>query len=449
MIGYLKSLFQSLAVVLHSKYKWLLILFVLWLYRVDFISADGGGLAKGLQVITIFGLLYLVLSNKKSIVSYAYNRTNLPVQSVLWLYTYAVISTLWALIPTFAFFLSFQNVVLIFVLLWVISLARDFIQMEKFLLIFSVLVTLFEVVCIRILNSPTLFIHYLSGGSAAAICIAYSVGELLANHRLNKERKKLLKNTLLISLFILVTSTSSGANASAVFGFIVALFLSGKFLYALLRKKLLKNTLLISLFILVTSTSSGANASAVFGFIVALFLSGKFLYALLLLCFGLFLYLNPHLIETLILMVMPGKTLDSLQSSSGRTALWDILYELAAQKPLFGWGYACIERAVTQTGFMASDAHNNYLGIYGSLGIVGCIFLAIQMLSSVVYTLQRRMRPGYVGLTCAFCCAILNGYSYGFLSGKACSITVIYFCLVILTFTYSKVPYAYKPTIKQ
>lgn len=402
MIGYLKSLFQSLAVVLHSKYKWLLILFVLWLYRVDFISADGGGLAKGLQVITIFGLLYLVLSNKKSIVSYAYNRTNLPVQSVLWLYTYAVISTLWALIPTFAFFLSFQNVVLIFVLLWVISLARDFIQMEKFLLIFSVLVTLFEVVCIRILNSPTLFIHYLSGGSAAAICIAYSVGELLANHRLNKERKKLLKNTLFISLFILVTSTSSGANASAVFGFIVALFLSGKFLYALL-----------------------------------------------LLCFGLFLYLNPHLIETLILMVMPGKTLDSLQSSSGRTALWDILYELAAQKPLFGWGYACIERAVTQTGFMASDAHNNYLGIYGSLGIVGCIFLAIQMLSSVVYALQRRMRPGYVGLTCAFCCAILNGYSYGFLSGKACSITVIYFCLVILTFTYSKVPYAYKPTIKQ
>lgn len=402
MIGYLKSLFQSLAVVLHSKYKWLLILFVLWLYRVDFISADGGGLAKGLQVITIFGLLYLVLSNKKSIVSYAYNRTNLPVQSVLWLYTYAVISTLWALIPTFAFFLSFQNVVLIFVLLWVISLARDFIQMEKFLLIFSVLVTLFEVVCIRILNSPTLFIHYLSGGSAAAICIAYSVGELLANHRLNKERKKLLKNTLLISLFILVTSTSSGANASAVFGFIVALFLSGKILYALL-----------------------------------------------LLCFGLFLYFNPHLIETLILMMMPGKTLDSLQSSSGRAALWDILYELAAQKPLFGWGYACIERAVTQTGFMASDAHNNYLGIYGSLGIVGCIFLAIQMLSSVVYALQRRMHPGYVGLTCAFCCAILNGYSYGFLSGKACSITVIYFCLVILTFTYSKVPYAYKPTIKQ
>lgn len=402
MIDYIRFLSFSLITVLKSKYKWLLFLFVLWLYRVDFIADTGGGLGKALQVVTIFGMLYLVLSRKKKIVKYAYNRTNLPIQSVLWLYTYAVISTLWALVPTFAFFLSFQNIVLIFVLMWVVTLARDFVQMERFFLVFAVLMTLFEVICERFLNFPSLFIHYLPGGSAAAICLAYTIGELLANHRLNKERKNLLKNTLIVSLFILITSTSSGANASAVFGFIIALFLSGKFLYALL-----------------------------------------------LLCSGLFLYLNPELIESLILMVMPGKTMESLQSSSGRTALWDILYELAAQKPLFGWGYACIERAVTQTGFNASDAHNNYLGIYGSLGIVGCIFLAIQMLSSVVYALQRRMHPGYVGLTCAFCCAILNGYSYGFLSGKACSITVIYFCLVILTFTYSKVPYAYKPTIKQ
>lgn len=402
MIIYLKDLIVYVWKAFLSKYKLLLILFVLWLYRVDFIPADGGGLAKGLQVFTVFGMLFWLLTKNSSVITRTSRKTNLPIKSLLWLYTYAVISTLWSLIPTFAFFLSFQNLVLVFLLMWVIMQSRDFIQMERFLLVFGVLMTLFEVICERILNSPVLFIHYLPGGSAAALCVAYSIGELLASHGLNKERKKLLKNTLFISLFILVTSTSSGANASAILGFIVALFLSGKFLYALL--------LLLS---------------------------------------GLFLYLNQELIESLILMVMPGKTIDTLQSSSGRTALWDILYELAAQKPLFGWGYACIERAVTQTGFMASDAHNNYLGIYGSLGIVGCIFLAIQMLSSVVYTLQRRMRPGYVGLTCAFCCAILNGYSYGFLSGKACSITVIYFCLVILTFTYSKVPYAYKPTIKQ
>lgn len=132
MIDYIRFLSFSLITVLKSKYKWLLFLFVLWLYRVDFIADTGGGLGKALQVVTIFGMLYLVLSRKKIIVKYAYNRTNLPIQSVLWLYTYAVISTLWALIPTFAFFLSFQNIVLIFVLMWVVTLVRDFVQMERF-----------------------------------------------------------------------------------------------------------------------------------------------------------------------------------------------------------------------------------------------------------------------------------------------------------------------------
>ena len=88
---------------------------------------------------------------------------------------------------------------------------------------------------------------------------------------------------------------------------------------------------------------------------------------------------------------------------------------------------------------MASDAHNNYLGIYGSLGIIGCAFLGLQFLSTMLYSFKRRMKCGYLGIFAATCCAILNGYSYGFLSGKACSITVIY--LVVLSFTYSRVNY--------
>lgn len=90
--------------------------------------------------------------------------------------------------------------------------------------------------------------------------------------------------------------------------------------------------------------------------------------------FRYFLYLNQDLLTTLMFLVMPGKSLETVSSASGRQALWDVLLNLAAQKPFLGWGYACIERAVTNTGFMASDAHNNYLGIYGSLGIIGCAF---------------------------------------------------------------------------
>ena len=394
MINFLKTLWKAFFIALKSKYRWLLILFILWLYRVDFISADGGGLAKTLQVVTLFGMFFLTISYRKNLISIAYNRTNLPIQSVLYLYTYALISTAWALIPTFAFFLSFQNLALLLVLIWVFGQFRDFKTMEKSFLMIAVFTMLFEVITVRFLEGFSLFYHFLQSGSAAALCFSYCIAELLAMKRLDKERKILLKWTIVISLIVLVISTSSGANVSAICGFAIALFFSRKVFYSLL---------LFSL--------------------------------------GIFLYLNQDLLTTLMFLVMPGKSLETVSSASGRQALWDVLLNLAAQKPILGWGYACIERAVTNTGFMASDAHNNYLGIYGSLGIIGCAFLGLQFLSTMLYSFKRRMKYGYLGIFAATCCAILNGYSYGFLSGKACSITVIYFSLVVLSFTYSRVNY--------
>lgn len=402
MFHYLKYLLKALKNAFKSKYKWMLILFVLWLYRVDFISADGGGLAKGLQVITIFGMLGLVLKYRSGMVRTAYNNTNSAVKSLLWLYSFAVISTLWAYVPTFAFFLSFQNIVLVFVLLWLYSLPGNFNSTEKAFLTGAVLIVVFEVVTERILNGARIFIHFLNGASTAALLISYCMAEMLNMKRQDTKRRKFLKNTLLISLVVLITSTSSGANASAIFGFAMALLFSKKIWYA------------IPLF-----------------------------------AFAAFLYLNPDMVESLILMVMPGKSAETLSSASGRSDLWDILLVLAAQKPIFGWGYACIERAVTSTGFMASDAHNNYLGIYGGLGVVGCILLGVQFLTTLFTTFNRKASRGYLGLFCATCCAILNGYSYGFLSGKACSITVVYFSIVVLSFVYVKTYRYDKQNIKR
>jgi hypothetical protein len=122
----LREIYNSFFKAIRGKYKWLLILFFLWLYRVDFVAADGGGLAKALQVVTIFGMLMIVQSNRRSIINYTYTKTNGAVKSLVVLYTYALISTLWALIPTFAFFLSFQNLVLLFLLVWMFTRIDNF-----------------------------------------------------------------------------------------------------------------------------------------------------------------------------------------------------------------------------------------------------------------------------------------------------------------------------------
>lgn len=388
----LKEVFSSVRNILEGKYKWLLILFLLWLYRVDFVEADSAGLAKILQVVTIFGMFMIVYSNRKNIINYTYNRTNGAVRSLMVLYAYALLSTIWALIPTFAFFLSFQNLVLLFLLVWMFTRIDNFRDSEKMFLIGCASVMLFEAIVFRIVRSPGVFIHCLISGSSAALLFSYSIAEYMGMKRYDAKRRRMLKGCIFLSLIVLITSTSSGANASAIFGFAIALLFSGRIFYAL------------SLFV----------------------------------C-GLVLFLNPEIIDKLLLLIMPGKTMAIIESANGRESLWNILLDLAAEKPVFGWGFACIERAVAQTGFMASDAHNNYLGIYGSLGVVGCVLFGWHLLNSVNMAFRNRAKPGYLGLLCVVCCTILNGYSYGFLSGKACSMTIIYFAAVVMMFTLSRI----------
>lgn len=392
MAFYLNFIFKYLKISLSKPYRFITILFFIWLYRVDFIAADGGGIAKALQVTTIFGLLYIILKKKHNIINFSFNQTNNSIKSLLLLYSFALLSTLWAFIPTFAFFLSFQNLIIIFSLTWLFSSIEDFKSMEKSFLAFVMMIILFETILYRVLVYPSLFIHYLPSGSSAAMCFSYCISEYLTMKKTDKERGMYLKWCMIISIIILITSTSSGANASAVFGMIIGLFFSGKFIYALL-------------------------------IIVA----------------GLFLYLNQDLIMHLILLLMPGKDIEGLKSATGRSELWETMMNLAKQKPIYGWGFACIERAATVFGGKASpDAHNNFLGIYGSLGYIGLGLFIYHYIVNTLSIFKRKNRIGYLGLLSVSCCSMLNGYSFGFMSGKACSITVIYFSLVILSFTYGK-----------
>lgn len=376
-----------------THYKIIVILFFVWLYRVDFIPSDGGGVAKALQVICIFGLLLIVYRRNPNIIGNTYLRSNSPIKSLITLYIYALISTLWAFIPTFAFFLSFQIIVLCLLLSWIFSQIHDFKTMEKVFITICYSIILFEAIFNRLLYMPSLFIHELASASSAAMLFSYCIAEYLNMKKHDSERSAYLKFTMLFSICILITSTSSGANASAVFGMIIALFFSGQIIYAL-------------------------------GIIFV----------------ALILYFNQGLIIKLLLFIMPGKDMAGIESATGRAELWDTMMKLADQKPLFGWGFACIERAATEFGGKASpDAHNNYLGIYGSLGYMGIILLVYHYYNNIIFLLKKRHRIGCLGLLAAASCSMLNGYSYGFLSGKACSITVIYFMVVVLSFYYTRI----------
>lgn len=362
-----------------------------------------GGFARALQIGCLIGMAFLFNKYKPGIFSFTLNGTNVSVKSIYVLYIYATLSAIWSIMPMFTVYLAFQNIVLLCGLTWLYTRSRTFVETERIFLYFTLAVILFDAICRRVfVEKGVIFTHHLTNGSTSAMMISYCVAELWGIKKNDLLRKKTLRGMLVIAIIFLITSTSSGANASTVFGIAVAAFLSGKTLLYLVL-------------------SAGA----------------------------IFLYLFKDQMDSFILLIMPGKTKDTLESATGRAILWDIMLNLASQRPWFGWGYACIERAATMTGKIESpDAHNNYLGLYGSLGYVGSAIAYISFAITLFNSWKRRLNPGYKGIIAAFGCALLNGYSYGFLTGKACNITIIFFSLIVLTYCYSRISIYHERTTK-
>ena len=355
-------------------------------------AAGVGGLAQGLQVFTAFGLLYYALRfAKKRIVNALF--LNVPISTMTLYMILAAVSALWSYVPAMSLFMAVEKLIFIIVLYAVVSEFRSFYYAEAFFVLLMVGILVFNGVATRLMGYQTLIGHDLQQGSCAAMCFSYCVGEIMAGKLKNKERYQMLWAAILISVLFLGLSTSGGANASAAFGFGIALFASGK--------------------------------------------KG---YAFFLLLIGASFYVYEDLFENMFELLMQGKSKGDISSATGRTAIWEVVEILGAQKPMLGWGYAAMERYITDKGPMPlTDLHSNYYGTFGGLGIVGLVLLMVHHISSIVYLWIRHSKPGYVGLLSAICCAALNGYSYGFIAGKTAIITVVYLAVLMMTYIYSKV----------
>lgn len=393
MVKFLLYIWNSVKFGFQSRLKYLLLLVLILLYRIEFMPDTGAGFAKLLQVGCLGGIVYSLFYFCPKIFHITYSKTNCAIQSCVVLYLFAIVSSCWAFMPEFALFLSTQNVILLILFVWFFALFNNFASLERAFVFSSVTIQLFQFLCLRFGYHPV-FVHFLPGASVAALTLTYCVGEYL-NKNYNDEMRTQM------------------------------------FLFASL----------LSIVNLILYTSGGANAAAVGGIAVAMFFGGKRVYAILLMLIGLFIFFNQDLIDDILLTLMPGKDMKTIQIGNGRDAIWEAIVKSVSSRPIIGWGFACAERTVSDVihGQILSDAHNSYVGIYGSLGYIGCVLFGIHLLSTGWEIFKRRMCVGYVGLLSAFACACLNMYSYGFLSGKACSITIVYFMIVALTYHYRRV----------
>lgn len=392
----LKDLWKWSIATLKSRYKWMFVFFVLWVYRVSCMPAGNGGIAQGLQIFTTFGIFFFVVKMRKDSIVSALFHSKAPTVTMTWYLLLALVSTLWSYTPMLSLFMSFEKLVFIVALFAIFLQFRTFENAERMFVYLMVGMLVFNGIATRIMGYQSFIGHDLQQGSCAAMCFSYCCGELLTHKVQGKYRYRMLKSVILISVFFLVISTSGGANASAALGFGVALLFSGNFMWGVLM-----------------------------------------------LIFGWIIFFFSYWYEDIFKFLMAGKSDGDIQSSTGRTSIWEVVRYLGAEKPLWGWGHAALERYITDRDIMPlTDLHSNYYGAYGNTGLVGLALLVVHHVSAIFYTFGKRLRPGYVGLLCAICCGTLNGYSYGFLVGKTAIITIIYFAVLMMAFVYSNVKFA-------
>jgi O-antigen ligase len=99
-----------------------------------------------------------------------------------------------------------------------------------------------------------------------------------------------------------------------------------------------------------------------------------------------------------------------------RVALQDWSLQLAAEKPVLGWGYGSFDRVKNTSGFTAegiaiasvleATSHNTYLTVLVELGIVGLLLLILPFLVLAVRAVAARAQHSGDWLVAASLCSL-------------------------------------------
>lgn len=222
----LKQLYKDIKTSWGKKFRWITAFFLLWIYRTIFMPAGDGGFAQALQIISLFSMLFIVYSHWQRKVVGIFRISNPPIRTLLLLYFYALLSATWAFMPAFSAFLSIQNFILMALTFWLLSMPKTFDGVEKSLVYLIMAMAFFSAIGGRYNVGWPIFIHLLQTGTCSAMCFAYCFAEWIKEKK-DKKRLRFFRTVMLISFVLLVTSTSSGANASCVAGIGTAMLFSG------------------------------------------------------------------------------------------------------------------------------------------------------------------------------------------------------------------------------
>ena len=103
---------------------------------------------------------------------------------------------------------------------------------------------------------------------------------------------------------------------------------------------------------------------------------------------GVFIY--EFFFQELLLLLAPGKSIESLMTATGRTKVWEVYLDAWRQHPWLGYGFCIGEKAGSEFGFMYTlSAHNGLISVLVNTGLSGVFIFGMFILSWVLSLLKQ------------------------------------------------------------
>lgn len=389
------KIFEPSDKVFFTENKALLIVLFIWIFRITVLrQANGESIALNKFVILQL-LCEAVMAFHLIRVRFQWKVlfSHPGAKYFCLLYAFALLSTLWSVMPAVSFCFAAENFIILGVFTFMGLQTRSFSQLERLYLSFN-----FALLLLFFLRNLSFgFFHDVTFSMIAGVMLCYCCGEYNSKNRTTFELKW-LKVGILLGLFFLFLCSSSGSIVSAACGIIALMFFA--------QNKVLRLLAFLMIFVSLTIYKFGD-------------------------------------IEIITSIIFPGKSMASIASGHGRQLIWTLILEKAGERPWLGWGHGTVERIIP---WYCTDAHNSIIAALGSLGYIGCCLLVLAYIGYFCFVASNRKQQGIRGVFLGIICAFVNSNTSNFVISRGSIPQMAFLALVSLGISYwTKHTHNYNP----
>ncbi|WP_158586819.1 O-antigen ligase family protein [Aurantiacibacter zhengii] len=201
------------------------------------------------------------------------------------------------------------------------------------------------------------------------------------------------------------------------------------------RRRRLRRWAAAFAFFVVIGTSAGSNIAVAAGMLILLpFLSRSKLVIIpaALACMAVIVIMGTSE-DVVSVTLLSGRSLEDVQTMTGRTNLWTAYWNAFLEKPILGHGFAIVARLGDQFGTVATtNAHNGFIDALAGLGVLGFLTMLIYSIKLVTEALRasRAQIAGGLGCLAAFVMMLVNNNSKSILGGSYDPVVVGVFAML-------------------